>query len=82
MAFELDISAPFSFSFGASSRHLAVFWGSGDAGFYLSAADFPTTDGKRVKAWRNPLCNSLNVEALGLHLVWNSGRGSAAEGVA
>lgn len=82
MAFQLDIFAPFSFSVGISSRHLSVFWGGGDAGFYLSAADSPSTDGKRVKTWRNPLCNSLNIEAFRLHLVWNSGRGGAAEGVA
>jgi len=82
MAFELDISAPFHFSLGVSSKHLSMFWGGRDAGIFLAPVDFPSSGGKRVKAWRNPLCNSLNIEAFGLLLVWNSGQGSAAEGVA
>lgn len=74
MAFQLDISAPFSFSLGVSSKHLSVFWGRRDAGFVLAPADFPCAGGKMVKTWRNPACNSLNVETFGLQLVWNNGQ--------
>lgn len=78
MAFELDISAPFCFSLGVSSKHLSVFWGNRDAGFVLAPADIPAAGGKMVKTWRNPACNSLNVEAFGVQLVWNSGLPVAA----
>lgn len=73
MAFELTITAPFSFSFCVSSRQLSVFWGLRDAGFVLAAADFPHAGSKLVTTWRNPICNSLNMEAFGLHLVASKG---------
>lgn len=80
MAFELPLSAPFNFSVGISSKHLSMFWGNGDAGFYLAAEDHPTTGDKLVKTWRNPACNSLNVVAFGLQLVWNSGQSEVPSG--
>lgn len=78
MAFEFDITAPFNFSLGIYKTHLAVFWGNRDAGFVLAPADSPRAGSKLVKTWRNPACNSLNVEAFGLQLVWNSGLPVAA----
>lgn len=67
MAFELTITAPFRFSFNASSGHLSMLFGRHDRGFVLESLKNPS--GKLVETWRNEYCNSLNVAALGMLLV-------------
>lgn len=78
MAFELTITAPFRFSFTASSGHLSVLWGRHERGFALERQSF----GKRLETWRNPYCGTLNVSAPGvLLLVSNWNRPAAVKAV-
>lgn len=69
MAFELTITAPFRFSFTASSGHLSMLFGRHERGFVLLTNEKPPIRGKWGGTWRNPACGTLNLYALGVTLL-------------
>lgn len=74
MAFELTITAPFRFSFTASSGHLSVLWGRHERGFVLERQSFGRSgSGKWLEMWRNTYCGTLNVSAFGVLLMIDGG---------
>jgi len=73
MSFELTITAPFRFSFTASSEHLSMLWGQHERGFVLERQSFGRSgSGKWLEMWRNNCCGTLNVSAPGVHLLVSS----------
>lgn len=73
MAFELTITAPFRFSFTASSRHLSILCGQHERGFVLERQSFAKSgNGKWLEMWRNSYCGTLNVSAPGVLLLVSS----------
>jgi len=71
-------TAPFRLSILATAGHLSVLCGRQERGFVLEAGQGPTPSGKWLETWRNAHCGSLNVAALGMRLVVDSGRAVAA----
>lgn len=75
MAFNLDLNAgPFSLSIHASPNHISVLGGRSERGFVLESGYGKNENGKLVEIWRNDRCGSLNITALGFHLVASSWR--------
>lgn len=79
MSFELTITAPFRFSFTASSGHLSMLFGRHERGFVLERQSFARSgSGKWLEMWRNPYCGALNVSAPGGLLLLSSWNRPAA----